>query len=98
MVAPVRGARIVLIDSEGVRANMRASWLAQMAWDVHVLDGVLLADFTETGPWRAPLPAAPFVLKVTPQHLAEQLSSEAPPPVVDLTPYAAYRRGHIPGA
>jgi rhodanese-related sulfurtransferase len=31
MVAPVRGARIVLIDNDGVRANMTASWLAQMA-------------------------------------------------------------------
>ena len=39
MYAPVRGARIVLCDTEGVRANMTASWLAQMAWDVFVADG-----------------------------------------------------------
>jgi len=37
--APVRGARLVLADLEGVRANMSASWLAQMGWDVWVLDG-----------------------------------------------------------
>jgi rhodanese-related sulfurtransferase len=37
--APVRGARIVLADDLGVRADMTASWLAQMAWDVYVLDG-----------------------------------------------------------
>jgi rhodanese-related sulfurtransferase len=98
MAAPVRGARIVLADSDGVRANMTASWLAQMAWDVHVLDGVSHTDFTETGPWRAPLPAAPSVPEVTPQQLAEQLSSEAPPVIVDVTPYAAYRRGHIADA
>ena len=36
--APVRGARIVLVDNDGVRANMTASWLAQMAWEVYVLD------------------------------------------------------------
>jgi rhodanese-related sulfurtransferase len=36
--APVRGARIVLADSDGVRGNMTASWLAQMAWEVYVLD------------------------------------------------------------
>lgn len=35
--APVRGARIVLVDNDGVRANMTASWLAQMGWDVSVL-------------------------------------------------------------
>ena len=36
--APVRGARVVLADSDGVRANMAASWLAQMGWRVFVLD------------------------------------------------------------
>ncbi len=36
--APVRGARIALTDSDGVRANMTASWLAQMGWSVFVLD------------------------------------------------------------
>ena len=39
MAAPVRGARIVLTDDKGVRADMTASWLAQMAWDVYVLEG-----------------------------------------------------------
>lgn len=39
MAAPVRGARILLTDNLGVRADMTASWLAQMGWEVHVLDG-----------------------------------------------------------
>jgi rhodanese-related sulfurtransferase len=39
--APVRGARILLVDGDGVRANMTASWLAQMAWEVYVLDNGL---------------------------------------------------------
>ncbi len=39
MAAPVRGARIVLADDLGSRADMSASWLAQMGWEVHVLDG-----------------------------------------------------------
>ena len=39
MAAPVRGARILLADVLGVRANMTASWLAQMGWEVYVLDG-----------------------------------------------------------
>ena len=39
MAAPVRGARIVLADDYGVRADMTASWLAQMGWEVYVLDG-----------------------------------------------------------
>jgi rhodanese-related sulfurtransferase len=39
MAAPVRGARIVLTDNLGIRADMTASWLAQMGWDAFVLDG-----------------------------------------------------------
>jgi rhodanese-related sulfurtransferase len=39
IAAPVRGARILLTDDKSVRADMTASWLAQMAWEVYVLDG-----------------------------------------------------------
>jgi rhodanese-related sulfurtransferase len=39
MAAPVRGARIVLSDDKSVRADMTASWLAQMGFEVYVLDG-----------------------------------------------------------
>jgi rhodanese-related sulfurtransferase len=38
MAAPVRGARILLTDDEGVRADMTASWLAQMGWETYVLE------------------------------------------------------------
>jgi rhodanese-related sulfurtransferase len=39
MAAPVRGARILLSDKLGIRADMTASWLAQMGWEAYVLDG-----------------------------------------------------------
>jgi rhodanese-related sulfurtransferase len=39
MAAPVRGARILLTDDMGLRADMTASWLAQMSWETYVLDG-----------------------------------------------------------
>ncbi len=39
MAAPVRGARILLSDNMAVRADMTASWLAQMGWETYVLDG-----------------------------------------------------------
>ena len=39
MAAPVRGARILLTDDMGIRADMTASWLAQMGWETYVLDG-----------------------------------------------------------
>jgi rhodanese-related sulfurtransferase len=39
MAAPARGARILLTDNMGVRADMTASWLAQMGWETYVLEG-----------------------------------------------------------
>jgi rhodanese-related sulfurtransferase len=39
IAAPVRGARILLTDDRGVRADMSASWLAQMGWETYVLEG-----------------------------------------------------------
>jgi rhodanese-related sulfurtransferase len=54
MAAPVRGARILLTDDKGVRADMTASWLAQMGWEVYVLeggyDGALQAGPPEVSP------------------------------------------------
>ncbi|WP_132910228.1 rhodanese-like domain-containing protein [Sphingomonas sp. BK235] len=48
MAAPVRGARLLLADDLGSRADMTASWLAQMGWEVYVLEGGFGPDL-ETG-------------------------------------------------
>ncbi|HJT41079.1 MAG TPA: rhodanese-like domain-containing protein [Sphingobium sp.] len=57
--APVRGARIVVADDLGSRADMTASWLAQLGWDVHVLDVDWSAVTLEKGPDGAPRPRGP---------------------------------------
>jgi rhodanese-related sulfurtransferase len=49
MAAPVRGARILLTDDMAVRADMTASWLAQMGWESYVLEGGY-DRVLETGP------------------------------------------------
>ncbi len=101
MVAPVRGARIVLVDSDGVRANMTASWLAQMAWDVYVLTDLPAQIFAETGQWVAALPKAPVVPSITVAELAAALRDELADNkmiVIDLSKHAQYVQGHIPGA
>ena len=98
-VAPVRGARIVLADDDGVRANMTASWLAQMSWEVHVLDGLQPQHFSASGSPAQQLPAAPPHESVTVQQLARWLQ-EAPAATVllDFTSSANYVKQHIPGA
>ncbi|MEY3672810.1 MAG: hypothetical protein RI904_2467, partial [Pseudomonadota bacterium] len=97
MVAPVRGARIVLVDRDGVRANMTASWLAQMAWDVYVVDGVLAEQYNERGEWIAPLPMAPDVKMIRPDQLT-QLQKDQAIVILDLSKHAQYVKGHITGA
>jgi rhodanese-related sulfurtransferase len=59
MAAPVRGARIVLSDDRSVRADMTASWLAQMGWEAYVLDGGYDGALESTPPvvWPRPDPA-----------------------------------------
>ncbi|MDR6714931.1 rhodanese-related sulfurtransferase [Pseudomonas hunanensis] len=96
-VASVRGARIVLVDDDGVRANMSASWLAQLGWQVAVLEGVSAADFSETGEWQAPLPALAQVTEISVQQLQTWLK-EPGTVVLDFTASANYVKRHIPGA
>lgn len=98
MYAPVRGARIVLADDNGVRANMSASWLAQMSWDVFVLDGAKVSEFAETGPSALRLPSVPAHHSVNPQTLAGWLKQGGDTVVIDLSRHAVFRKGHIPGA
>ncbi len=90
----VRGARIVLYDDDGVRAQMSASWLVQMGWDTCVLRPGELEN-NESGipaPERPPLPAG---MKTT--SVAE-LAGEKFSTVADLARSNIYRTSHIPGA
>lgn len=98
MWAPVRGARIVLADSDGVRANMSASWLAQMDWEVYVVDDAGPADYIEQGHGQRPLPPLPQVRKITPAALDAWLQSPGATSVLDFSASADYRQAHIPGA
>ncbi len=97
MVAPVRGARIVLVDSDGVRANMTASWLAQMAWDVYVLTDVPAAAFAEKGQWVAALAQSPIVPAISVTELVAGLAAQKLV-ALDLSKHAQYVQGHVPGA
>ena len=97
--APVRGARIVLTDTDGVRANMSASWLAQMGWEVHVIDAVPAQALTETGsaPTAVPPPEQPIPL-ISVATLQGWLAEDASTVVIDFTTSANYVKRHIPGA
>ena len=93
-------SRIVVVDDDGVRGTMTASWLVQMGWrDAVVLEGGIEGHALETG-----MPAPPVlgldearVEGITPESLAAALErGEAE--VVDVSLSRAYRSGHLPGA
>ena len=93
-------SRIVVVDDDGVRATMTASWLVQMGWrDAVVLEGGIEGHALETG-----MPASPVlgleearVESITPDALATALErGEAE--VMDVSLSRTYRSGHLPGA
>ncbi|KAL2798004.1 Rhodanese-like domain-containing protein [Aspergillus keveii] len=90
----VRGARLVLYDTDGVRARMTASWLIQLGWEVHVLDE------RSTIPDSLSVPASPSWNPPTEGVITVEKfqSLKDPKTVIDLARSPAYRKGHIPGA
>lgn len=99
----VWGARVVLVDDNGVRATMTASWLTQMGWD-----DVAILKMDALGDAAGPLVKGPHVPKalgldpaaagsITPDEL-KRLLDAGKAVVVDFADSRSYGRGHIPGA
>jgi rhodanese-related sulfurtransferase len=95
--APVRGARIVLADDDGARADMTGSWLAQMGWDVSVLINALDGQDLVTGAWRPTRPASPDVPTISAADLSKAIKTGAVT-VLEVGSAKEYALGHVPGA
>jgi len=95
--AAVRNARVVLIDDDGIRATMTASWLIQMGWPaVYTIDcAPAFGGAVETSGEGAP--PAPDCSREKPRELAEKLKTGTVQ-VLDFGTSIQYRRGHIPGS
>jgi rhodanese-related sulfurtransferase len=97
--APVRGARIVLADGDGVRANLTAHWLRQMNHEVSVVDGLQPSDFHVTGAWAAELPPHAPVDEIDAATLSQWLrDSTGSTAVLDFSSGVNYQQRHIPEA
>ncbi|MEW1841551.1 rhodanese-like domain-containing protein [Nonomuraea angiospora] len=97
--APVRGARIVLVDDDGVRAAMTGSWLAQMGWETWSISPAAPEDLTRQGEEPDPLPEPPQVDIVDAATLRTWLGAcQTSTVVIDVAPSRDYAAGHIPGA
>ena len=90
----VRNARIVLYDSDGVRAVTVASWLKQMGHDVAVLRDGIQSKVSLPGPQidhslgLKPLTAAEL-------HIANENNSAI---LLDIRGSMQYRKSHLPGS
>jgi len=89
----VRNARVVLLDTDGVRAATAAAWLARMGGaEVYTLT-VQPSELSPPEPWHS----LPRPSPISAGQLKAQLASGAVT-VVDLRSSIAYRNGHLPGA
>jgi rhodanese-related sulfurtransferase len=93
----VKGAWLVLLDDEGVRAPVVAAWLRQQGHEACVLEGGLAAAAKIRARKPAPSPDLPDLESISPQDLASALSDNALQ-LIDVRPGMAYRAGHIPQA
>jgi len=96
--AAVWGARVVLVDDDGVRAVMTAHWMKQMGWDASASTIDMRTAGTETGAWKPRVlgldSAAP---SIEVSALAGRLRGTGVS-VIDVDWSKDYRQGHVPGA
>ena len=102
--AAILGARIALVDDDGVRATLTASWLRQMGWEAFVVRGALEAEALVTGAAPAAAAGMPPASAPEPKPAAvaapelKALLDAGRVLVVDLADSRTFRRGHVPGA
>jgi rhodanese-related sulfurtransferase len=90
----VRNARLVLIDSEGVRAPVVASWLKQLGCDVHVLEDGTHARVAAQSSVK---PALPEVASVSAAELRRMMDDNRCA-AFDLGTSMDFRKAHVPGS
>ncbi|UCH49839.1 MAG: thiosulfate sulfurtransferase [Betaproteobacteria bacterium] len=92
-----RHARIVLVDNDGVRARMTASWLRQMGWDdAYVMQDALNHDL-QSGDATPNLLGYRQAETLSASELNDKLQ-QADIAVLDFASSLEYRKQHIPGA
>jgi rhodanese-related sulfurtransferase len=93
----VKGARLVLIDDERVRAPVVAGWLSQLGHEACVLDGGIAAaaGFKWSRPVRPPDLSEPTPITVN--EVADAIGKGAVQ-IIDLRPSMTCRKGRIPQA
>jgi rhodanese-related sulfurtransferase len=90
----VRNARLVLLDTDGVRAPVIASWLAQLGYEAYLLRAELANAAAATAPDRRHIG---LLADMEPNELYASLN-RCDVVAVDLRPSMQFRDAHIPGS
>ena len=95
----VWGASVVLVDDNGVRATMTASWLKQMGWSVFVFTLDSYSGVLETGAFVSPALGLSGQERnlISPVDLLSEIEA-GEIRVIDLAWSRKFFAGHIPGA
>jgi rhodanese-related sulfurtransferase len=94
----VKGARLLLLDTEGVRAPVVAGWLRQMGHAAAVIDGGLSAAGAHD--WLRAEPAPPVGSELGTLSAQEAAAGLARGglAIIDVRASLSYRQGHIAGS
>lgn len=100
----VKGARLVLIDQEGVRAPAMASWLAMLGWEVFVWADAFNHAPTDTQDSKnkegnkgiSAIAASDDVSQIGSEQIEALLTAGLS--VIDLRPSMKFREAHLSGA
>jgi rhodanese-related sulfurtransferase len=90
----VRNARVVLVDSEGVRAPVVASWLRQLGCQAYVLEDGVRSGLAAPPAAAVALPELPAL----PPAALAGMQAAGQCDVIDLRSSMSFRQSHIPGS
>ncbi|MDF7660862.1 rhodanese-like domain-containing protein [Erwiniaceae bacterium L1_54_6] len=93
----VRNARLVLLDTENVRAPVTAYWLRQMGHQAYILQGGIEAGLRENIRSDLSQPLAPVLPHISVSQLRAWQTSRSIL-IWDIRSSQDYRNGHIPGS
>jgi rhodanese-related sulfurtransferase len=100
----VKGARLVLIDQEGIRAPAMASWLAMLGWEVavwmdafkHASTDVQHNENKQHAPSLDDIVSSEGISQIESEQIAALIHSGVN--VIDLRPSMKFRESHLLGA
>ncbi len=94
----IPSARIVVADSDGAQALITAHWLRLMGRDAWALPDANRGRWLARGPDRPRRLVEPGPVEIVSSGEAELELGQGQMAVVDCSPGASYRAGHIPGS